>query len=205
MMSHENQRRTAKQHPGATSVTGWLGIVLSTFGGAAVTLLGVIVGGFVTRRSEQRQWARDRQIDACATVVQESTRMQLALLERWKRRQRPDWTVWNQALAMLWLVGTHEVIAEAKAMDRLFWLSSIRIKGGQMSEDAWAADRDEMEAARLRFINAARRAIVTRSAVLSDVPVARPPLSEVRDLLGSEHAEHPGSVTRMQEADNDTS
>jgi hypothetical protein len=118
-------------------------------------------------------------------MVQESTRMQLAMREWWKRGQHPEWTAWNQALAVLWLVGTNEMISEAKRMDRIFWISSNRIKAGQMSEDAWGPDRAEMEAARLSFINAARPAIAARSVALNEIPVARPALSEIRDLLGS--------------------
>ena len=58
--------------------------------------------------------------------------MQLALLKQWKHQVRPDWTAWNQALAMIWLVGTPAVREAAKQMDRAFWLCGARIKSRQL-------------------------------------------------------------------------
>ena len=167
-------------------MTGWLTIVVSGISGAAVTLVGVVAGGAVASRSQRRQLTRDKQIDACAVAVQESTRMQIALLRYWKHEQEIDWTAWNQALAMIWLVGIPDVIAAARRMDRVFWLCGSRIKSGQMtSEETWSMVRDEMEAVRLDFINAARRSVVGASARVDDAPVARPPLWEIREMFGS--------------------
>ena len=53
------------------------------------------------------------------------------------------------------------------------------------SEDAWAQARDEMELSRRDFINAARREVVDIRTSVEDVPVARPALSEIRELFGS--------------------
>jgi hypothetical protein len=63
------------------------------------------MGGFLTARVQKRQWARGQQIEACATIVVESTRVQLALRGQWKRDQRVDWTPWNEALAKISLVA----------------------------------------------------------------------------------------------------
>jgi hypothetical protein len=60
-------------------------------------LLGVAVGGFLTARVQQRQWARCQQIEACAVIVVESTRVQLSLRGQWKDDQRVDWVPWNEA------------------------------------------------------------------------------------------------------------
>lgn len=111
--------------------------------------------------------------------------MQLALLRRWKYAEHSDWTTWNKALAMLWLVGTADVITEAKRMDRFFWLAGSRIKSRQMTDAAWAETRDEMENARPSFINAARHGAVNVKEPVDGVPVALPPLSEIHDLFGS--------------------
>jgi hypothetical protein len=43
------------------------------------------------------------------------------------------------------------------------------------SEGTWAQVRDEMETARLDFINAARHGVVGVKESVADVPVARPP------------------------------
>ncbi|MBO0823762.1 MAG: hypothetical protein J2P27_07860 [Actinobacteria bacterium] len=168
-------------------MTGWAGILVSGASGAVVTLVGVVTGSVIASRSQRRQWLRDKQVDACAVVVQESTAMQLALLRQRKLpQQRLDWTAWNQALAMIWLVGTPGVREAAKQMDRAFWLCGAQIKSGLLAaEDAWVEQRDAMELARRDFINAARREPVGERQAVSDVPVARPPLTEIRQMLRS--------------------
>jgi hypothetical protein len=176
-------------------VAGWLTILISGASGAVVTLLGVAAGGVIAGRSQRQQWTRDKQLDACAQLVQESTRMQLALLQHWRGGTVADWTEWNQALAMIWLVGTPAVRTEARRMDRLFWLSGGQIKRGQMArEEDWASARDEMELARRDFINATRRDVVDAKTSVEDVPVARPPLSEIHQMFG------PASVRRATES-----
>jgi hypothetical protein len=112
--------------------------------------------------------------------------MQLALRQRWRGGALADWTAWNQALAMIWLVGTPAVRAGARRMDRLFWLCSARIKGGQVANETdWATVRDEMEVARRDFINASRREVVHTKESVDDVPVARPSLAEIGQLFGA--------------------
>jgi hypothetical protein len=37
-------------------------IILTTVGGALSATLGVLVGGLVTRRAQERHWLRDRQL-----------------------------------------------------------------------------------------------------------------------------------------------
>jgi hypothetical protein len=109
-------------------VTVWLPILASSAGGAAVTLLGVAAGGLLAGRSQMRQWIRDKQISACTAIIEESTQMQLALLRLQRQGHEPDWTAWNQALAVIWLVGIPEVITAAGKMDRVFWINGTRIK-----------------------------------------------------------------------------
>jgi hypothetical protein len=162
-----------------------LTILISAASGAVVTLVGVVVGGVIAGRSQRQQWARDKQLGACAEVVQESTRMQLALRQRWRGGASADWTAWNQVLAMTWLIGTPAVRAGARRMDRLFWLCNGQIKRGQiLNETDWATVRDEMEVARRDFINASRREVVQTKEAVDDVPVARPSLAEIRQLFG---------------------
>jgi hypothetical protein len=111
--------------------------------------------------------------------------MQLALRQRWRGGASADWTAWNQALAMMWLIGTPAVLTAARRMDRLFWLCSARIKRGHLANETdWASVRDEMELARRDFINASRREVVHSKASVDDVPVARPSLDEIRQIFG---------------------
>jgi hypothetical protein len=165
---------------------GWITILVSGASGALVTLVGVVTGGVLTSRFQRRQWLRDKQVDACAVVVQESTTMQLALLQQWKHQDAPDWTSWNQALAMIWLVGTPRMREAAKQMDRIFWLCGAQIKSGRPTDEAaWAEHRDAMELTRRDFINAARSEPIGAGELVTDVPVARPPLTEIQQMFGS--------------------
>jgi hypothetical protein len=185
-------------------MTGWIAILISGATGAIVTLVGVVTGGVLTSRSQRRQWLRDKQVDACAVVVQESTTVQLALLQQWKYQRLPDWTAWNQALAMIWLVGTVQIREAAKQMDRAFWFCGTQIKRGQLtSEDAWSQHRDAMELARRDFINAARSDPICAGDVVQDVPVARPPLTELQQMFGTAAASGHKEATRHDESAGD--
>ncbi|GAA2455795.1 hypothetical protein GCM10010191_88840 [Actinomadura vinacea] len=150
-------------------------VVVSSAGGAAASLLGVAVGAVLSSRTQRQHWSRDRQIDACKSIIAESTRCQLALRRKWKQNEPIDWTAWNEALASIWLVGPEIVIAAAYRMDELFWVEHGRIKDGEVTnEDVWAAARDAMEEARLEFINAVRDEILRAPGQLDNKPVARP-------------------------------
>jgi hypothetical protein len=175
-------------------VTLWLPIFASSAGSAAVTLLGVAAGGLLAGRVQTRQWIRDKQIGACTAIIEGSTQMQLALLRLQRHGHEPDWTAWNQALAVIWLVGTPEVSDAAARMDQVFWINGNRIETGQVSDEdgGWPLVRDQMESARLDFINAARRYLVRPLMPVTDLPVARPPLSELIRL--SQSAGDPGAA-----------
>jgi hypothetical protein len=87
-------------------------------------------GGFLTARVQKRQWARGQQIEACATIVVESTCVQLALRGQWKHDQRVDWTPWNEALAKISLVADRTVVDAAGETDAVFWQHNDRLDRG---------------------------------------------------------------------------
>ena len=161
----------------------WWPLIVSSAGGVVATLLGVIVGALLTSRSQTGQWIRDKQAAACTAVIEESTAMQLALLREQRHGTRADWTAWNQALAGIWLVSLPEITEAAAEVDRVFWRSGARIKAGSVSDgDTWATERQQMERARLNFINVARRMVFRSLAAVTEPPVARPPIAELRQL-----------------------
>jgi hypothetical protein len=51
--------------------------------------------------------------------------MQLALLRQWKDQDLPDWTAWNQALAMIWLVGA-SMTQRGRMLDGLARIAAVR-------------------------------------------------------------------------------
>lgn len=138
-------------------------------------LLGVAVGGFLTARIQKRQWARDQQIEACAAIVVESTRVQLSLRGQWKHDQRVDWVPWNEALAKISLVADRAVVEAAGEVDAVFWQHSDRIDRGEITNEAtWFAATEPMEAARLAFVNTAKRHVLGSADRLDRLPIRRP-------------------------------
>lgn len=166
----------------AVVVTSWMTVVISSAGGVIVTLLGAVTGGAIASRSQQRHWTRDKQLDACAVVVSESTRAQLAMRRLWRHGEKVDWTVWNQALAMVSLVGTPATIARARGMDEAFWRCTEQIKElGSFDERHWEEILDDLESTRLEFINEARQQVVRVGSSLDQLPIVRPPSGLGRD------------------------
>lgn len=101
---------------------------------------------------------------------------------------RPDWTPWNEAMAVIQLVGLSEMAVEVHKMDKVFWESSSSIDHGQVTDDeAWATIRDAMEGARLRFTNAARRKLVGGSEPLSRLAWRPPAAARTEDPVPGLH------------------
>jgi hypothetical protein len=138
-------------------------------------LLGVAVGGFLTARVQKRQWARSQQIEACAVIVVESTRVQPSLRGQWKHDQRVDWVPWNEALAKISLVADRAVVEAAGEVDAVFWRHSDRIDRGEVTDEAaWFEATEPMEAARLAFVNTAKRHVLGSADRLDRLPIRRP-------------------------------
>jgi hypothetical protein len=96
----------------------------------------------------------------------------------WRHGEKVDWTAWNQALAMISLVGTPATIVEARAMDEAFWRCTERIKElGSFDERRWEEILDDLESARLKFINEARQQVVRVGSRLDRLPTVRPPIA----------------------------
>jgi hypothetical protein len=93
-----------------------LGVVLTTVGGALSATLGVIVGGLVTRRVQERHWLRDRQLRSYEELFAQYARFMM-ILRRAHAGRTPadvDWAAWSVALTTASLVAPAEV---ARAID----------------------------------------------------------------------------------------
>ncbi|MFI6833090.1 hypothetical protein ACIBG5_38660 [Kribbella sp. NPDC050241] len=149
----------------------WLALI-SSFS----RLAGVALGAALTGQAQRRQWTRDRQVGACTAIVVQSTRVQLALRQQWRRAQRVDWAPWNEALAEISLiVATPAGVEAAGEMDELFWQNSEMVVRGELNDEtAWEAASQRMEAARLNFINTAKRHVIGSRSRLNRLPIRRP-------------------------------
>jgi hypothetical protein len=91
-------------------------IILTTVGGALSATLGVLVGGLVTRRAQERHWLRDRQLKAYEDVFAQYATFMMTLRQAHASR-RPadvDWHAWSVSLTSASLVAADEV---ARAID----------------------------------------------------------------------------------------
>jgi hypothetical protein len=82
---------------------------------------------------------------------------------------------WNEALAKISLVGDRAVVEAAGQIDAVFWRHSDRIDRGEITdEETWFAATEPMEAARLAFVNTAKRQVLSSADRLDRLPIRRP-------------------------------
>ncbi|MET8142166.1 hypothetical protein ABZU32_17805 [Sphaerisporangium sp. NPDC005288] len=161
-----------------------LGSIVPVLGGILGTLLGVVIGGVLTRRAQKEHWLRDRQVDACLGIMRESNRVQFGFLSAWRDGTRTDWVAWNEALTVLTLVSRPDLVSVAHRIDQVFWETNRKISMREItSEKEWAVSRGSIEDARLAFINLARRQFADRPEPVARL-AARPPLPEGGHQVG---------------------
>ncbi len=56
-----------------------------SLGGVFATVLGVVVGAMLARRAQIAQWSRDRQVEALCSILRESTKAQIGLLQLYRQ------------------------------------------------------------------------------------------------------------------------
>jgi hypothetical protein len=158
-------------------------VLLPVAGGVLATLLGVVVGAVLARRAQIAQWSRDRQAEARVSILRESTRAQISLLRLYRGEAgQPDWAPWNEAMAVIQLVGHSDMAAAVHRIDEVFWRSNFSIEHAKVTNDeAWAAIPYAMEADRLGFTNVARRRLVGSSEPLSRLAWRPPPAARTED------------------------
>lgn len=184
-------------------------LILTTLGAVLTTLLGVLLGSVLGSRSQTRQWSRDRQADACAEVLRESSNLLIELADLNGQRVDPasdgvrvrtplDWKPWNEALAMVNLVADHEIVEAANAIDAEFWPVHQQVKRGWTREGDWFKLRSQIEERRQNFVNVARCHLAppgTPLRHLSGRPSQEDPFWQQRRSYYSGGGSQPGGVT----------
>ncbi|MEQ4302476.1 hypothetical protein ABNF97_13955 [Plantactinospora sp. B6F1] len=82
-------------------------VIITTLGGALSATLGVLVGGLVTRRVQERHWLRDKQLSAYEELFSQYARFMMAL-RRGHLARTPvdvDWAAWSVSLTSASLVA----------------------------------------------------------------------------------------------------
>jgi len=112
------QHRSGFVHPSLPDcrVVDTVAVIITTFGGALSATLGVLVGGVVTRRVQERHWLRDKQLRAYEELFSQYARFMMAL-RRVHLDRAPvdiDWGAWSVSLTSASLVAPLRV---ARAID----------------------------------------------------------------------------------------
>lgn len=152
-------------------------VTVTSIGAVLTTLLGVLAGSILSSRSQQRQWSRDRQADACTQILRESSNVLIDLAGLTWHLPDPapdglrvptplDWKAWNDALAMISLVGDHRIVEAALAIDAQIWPVHQQIKRGWTAEGGWPRLREPIDACRQDFVNIARKHLAPSGPML---------------------------------------
>ncbi len=85
--------------------------LITTAAGALFATGGVVVGGVVTRRAQDRQWLRDKQLAAYAELLRLYARFAIVLKRAHADRSGwdYDWAEWSAALVSASLVAPSDV------------------------------------------------------------------------------------------------
>ncbi|WP_199523565.1 hypothetical protein [Micromonospora craterilacus] len=91
-------------------------VIITAFGGALSATLGVLVGGMVTRRVQERHWLRDKQLRAYEELFSQYARFMMMLRQAHLSRTPVDvdWGAWSVSLTSASLVAP---LAVARAID----------------------------------------------------------------------------------------
>ncbi|MFC5823669.1 hypothetical protein [Nonomuraea insulae] len=183
-------------------------IWIPAVGAVLAALVGVLAGGLVTGRAQRHHWARDRQAEACAGILRESSNVLLTLqqlsrsqrrrtshLRRWRRRFRPapapaiDWRPWNETLAIVSLIADHDIVAAAQEIDAKIWRTHLIVSKGHHSDERWFALRDEIDSQRQAFVNVARQRLGASGPPLRHL-TGRPTPDDPIWTIGPEELDH---------------
>jgi hypothetical protein len=92
-----------------------LDTLLTTAAGALFATVGVVIGGVVTRRAQDRQWLRDKELAAYQELLTQYARFAMELKRahadpEWRGKDY-DWAKWSAALVSASLVAPSAVAA----------------------------------------------------------------------------------------------
>jgi hypothetical protein len=141
-------------------------VIVTTLGGALSAMLGVLVGGVVTRRVQERHWLRDKQLRAYEELFTQYARFMMTLRRAHLSRTPADvdWNAWSVALVSASLVAP---LAVARAIDDFG--QAIAVFLGQVAthdpvrdpvdEDVLTEASRPAAVAHLKLLNAVRRSM----------------------------------------------
>ncbi|MET9388705.1 hypothetical protein ABZY09_49150 [Streptomyces sp. NPDC002928] len=145
-----------------------LDTLVTTAAGALSATIGVLVGGIVTHRAQDRQWLRDKQLIAYQELISHYAKFTMTISRAHADRQGwdYDWGEWSATLTRASLVAPADVAAEienfGKAiddfLDRAGWRGSDPRRDPLSEEELAQANRAPAQA-QVQLVNAIRRSL----------------------------------------------
>lgn len=166
-------------------------VLVSTSVGAVATIIGIVVGGFVGRRSQNRQWLRDTQTAAYGAFLQEFTAVGIELREAYldDRPNNANWPPCNAALTSLSLVATRDVAnAAGDLTDAVGRFALLVADRGPTNRDSLQRIMAELASGQLAFVNAARSSLDGSQPPIDRQLGGPPPWREVEPHLPTPRA-----------------
>jgi len=141
-------------------------LIVTTLGGALSATLGVLVGGVVTRRVQERHWLRDKQLKAYEELFSQYSRFMMALRQAHLGRVpvQVDWAAWSISLTSASLVAPQSVARAMDAFGRAIsvFLSQVGSRDpavDPVDEEILTAASRPAAAAHLALLNAIRQSM----------------------------------------------
>ncbi len=133
-------------------------LVISTAGGVAATVVGVVAGGVVGRRGQNEQWIRDNRTKAYADFLQAFATLEMELREAFleDRPHTVDWVPWHSALTTISLVAPREVAAAASELTGAVGRFCELVDSSPKTREDLRGIHAVLVEGQMRFVNAAR-------------------------------------------------
>ncbi|WP_157239116.1 hypothetical protein [Catenuloplanes japonicus] len=145
-------------------------LIATTGGGAVTTLLGVVAGGLVGRRGQDRQWLRETKAAAYRELLREYTRIEFDVRRAYLGQldvRELDWPRWGAAVTELTLVADERVAVAVAGLSEALVDAERYVHGGDRDDARWRTLLERVAAAQMEFINAARHSLSRRQRPLT--------------------------------------
>ncbi|MEU8986948.1 hypothetical protein AB0C98_10930 [Streptomyces sp. NPDC048558] len=145
-----------------------LDMLVTTAAGAVSATAGVLVGGIVTRRAQDRQWTRDQQLAAYQELLSHYAKFTMELRRAHGDRHGwdYDWGEWSAALIRVRLVAPTEVATEVDNFGRAINSFLDQVERGErtplrdpLSPEEFEQARQASAQAQVKLVNVIRRSL----------------------------------------------
>ncbi|MGV9879629.1 hypothetical protein [Streptomyces sp. NPDC003006] len=169
-------------------------LAISSAGGVAATVVGVVAGGVVGRRGQNQQWIRDNRTAAYAAFLQAFATLEMELREAFlkDRPHTADWVPWHSALTTISLVAPREVAAAASELTGTVGRFAELVDSSPKTREDLRGIHTALVEGQMRFVNAARASLDGSQLPLDWQLGGPPPWHEVEPYAPAPSAD--GSV-----------